>query len=63
MVRLFPLFVFGSEWADQIHFPNAWANDQYWDGLGECVERGLIRAAGESHHRPWHRTQWEPMGP
>jgi len=34
----------------QIHFPNAWANDQYWDGLGECVDRGLVRAAGVSNY-------------
>ena len=22
----------------QIHFPNAWANEAYWDGLGDCSQ-------------------------
>lgn len=34
----------------QIHFPNAWANEAYMDGLGDCVDRGLIRAAGVSNY-------------
>jgi pyridoxine 4-dehydrogenase len=34
----------------QIHFPNAWANEAYWDGLGDCVDRGLIKAAGVSNY-------------
>ena len=34
----------------QIHFPNAWANEAYWDGLGQCVDRGLVRAAGVSNY-------------
>ena len=34
----------------QIHFPNAWANEAYWDGLGDCVDQGLIKAAGVSNY-------------
>ena len=34
----------------QIHFPNAWANEAYWEGLGQCVDRGLVRAAGVSNY-------------
>ncbi len=34
----------------QIHFPNAYANAEYWDGLGECVDSGLVRAAGVSNY-------------
>ncbi|KAJ1627689.1 NADP-dependent oxidoreductase domain-containing protein [Pavlovales sp. CCMP2436] len=34
----------------QIHFPNAWSNEAYWDGLGECVDRGLVRAVGVSNY-------------
>jgi pyridoxine 4-dehydrogenase len=34
----------------QIHFPNAWANEAYWDGLAKCVESGLIRSAGVSNY-------------
>lgn len=34
----------------QIHFPNAWSNEAYWDGLGQAVERGLVRAAGVSNY-------------
>ena len=32
----------------QIHFPNAWANEAYWDGLGDCYDRGLVKAVGVS---------------
>lgn len=34
----------------QIHFPNAWANEAYWDGLGDCYERGLVKAVGVSNY-------------
>ena len=34
----------------QIHFPNAWANEQYWDGLADAADRGLIKAAGVSNY-------------
>jgi len=34
----------------QIHFPNAWANEQYWEGLGEAVNSGLVRSAGVSNY-------------
>ncbi|EOD08714.1 hypothetical protein EMIHUDRAFT_419848 [Emiliania huxleyi CCMP1516] len=41
----------------QIHFPNAWANEArgnglraYWDGLGDCYERGLVQAVGVSNY-------------
>lgn len=34
----------------QIHFPNAWANEAYWDGLAQCVESGLIKSAGVSNY-------------
>jgi pyridoxine 4-dehydrogenase len=34
----------------QLHFPNAWSNEAYWDGLAQCVDRGLVRAAGVSNY-------------
>ncbi|KAL1522266.1 hypothetical protein AB1Y20_017260 [Prymnesium parvum] len=34
----------------QVHFPNAWANERYWDGLAACVDDGLVRAAGVSNY-------------
>ena len=34
----------------QIHFPNAWCNAQYWDGLADCVDRGLVKKAGVSNY-------------
>jgi len=34
----------------QIHFPNAWANADYIDGLGDCVEKGLVQAVGVSNY-------------
>jgi len=34
----------------QIHFPGAWANEAYWDGLGDCFEKGLVRAVGVSNY-------------
>jgi pyridoxine 4-dehydrogenase len=34
----------------QIHFPNSYANEAYWDGLGDCYDRGLIRSCGVSNY-------------
>lgn len=34
----------------QIHFPSPWANEKYWDGLGQAVDEGLVRAAGVSNY-------------
>lgn len=34
----------------QIHFPNAWANAAYWDGLADCVDQGLVKAVGVSNY-------------
>lgn len=34
----------------QIHFPNAWANEEYMEGLGQCVDSGLVKAAGVSNY-------------
>jgi pyridoxine 4-dehydrogenase len=34
----------------QIHFPGAWANEAYWDGLGDCYDRGLVKAVGVSNY-------------
>ena len=36
--------------AAQVHFPNAWANAEYWDGLADCVELGLARSVGVSNY-------------
>jgi len=34
----------------QIHFPNAWANEEYWDGLAQCYEQGLVKSVGVSNY-------------
>ena len=34
----------------QIHFPNAWANAAYWDGIADCYDRGLVKAVGVSNY-------------
>jgi pyridoxine 4-dehydrogenase len=34
----------------QIHFPNAWSNEEYWDGLATCYEEGLVKAVGVSNY-------------
>ena len=34
----------------QIHFPNAWSNEDYWDGLAECYEQGLVKSVGVSNY-------------
>jgi pyridoxine 4-dehydrogenase len=34
----------------QIHFPNAYANAEYWDGMAMAYEKGLIKAVGVSNY-------------
>ena len=34
----------------QIHFPNAWSNKEYWDGLVECVKKGYVGSVGVSNY-------------
>lgn len=34
----------------QIHFPNAWSNAAYWDGLADCFDQGLVRSVGVSNY-------------
>lgn len=34
----------------QIHFPNAFANERYWDGLAAAYEKGLVKAVGVSNY-------------
>jgi pyridoxine 4-dehydrogenase len=34
----------------QIHFPNAYANEAYWDGMAQAYEKGLIKAVGVSNY-------------
>jgi len=34
----------------QIHFPNAWNNAEYWDGLAMAYEEGLVKAVGVSNY-------------
>jgi len=34
----------------QVHFPNAWSNERYWDGLADCVDQGLVRRVGVSNY-------------
>lgn len=34
----------------QIHFPNAWNNEDYWDGLAQCYEEGLVKSVGISNY-------------
>ena len=34
----------------QIHFPGAWANEAYWDGMALAYEKGLIKAVGVSNY-------------
>ena len=34
----------------QIHFPNAYANAEYWDGMAMAYEKGLIKAIGVSNY-------------
>jgi pyridoxine 4-dehydrogenase len=34
----------------QIHFPNAWSNAEYWDGLAMVYEKGLVKSVGVSNY-------------
>jgi len=34
----------------QIHFPNAYCNAEYWDGLAMAYEQGLVKAVGVSNY-------------
>jgi pyridoxine 4-dehydrogenase len=34
----------------QIHFPNAYANAEYWDGMAMAYEKGLVKAVGVSNY-------------
>ena len=34
----------------QIHFPNAWSNSEYWDGLAMAYDKGLVKAVGVSNY-------------
>lgn len=34
----------------QIHFPNAWNNAEYWDGLAMVYEKGLVKSVGVSNY-------------
>mmetsp|Transcript_50423 Transcript_50423/g.107390 ORF Transcript_50423/g.107390 Transcript_50423/m.107390 type:complete len:409 (+) Transcript_50423:101-1327(+) len=34
----------------QIHFPNAWSNAEYWDGLADAADRGLVKSVGVSNY-------------
>lgn len=34
----------------QIHFPGAFANEAYWDGIAMAYEKGLIKAIGVSNY-------------
>eukprot|EP00984_Skeletonema_dohrnii_P029277 scaffold19743_cov100-Skeletonema_dohrnii-CCMP3373.AAC.1 len=34
----------------QIHYPNTKNNEEYWDGLADCFEQGLVREVGVSNY-------------
>lgn len=34
----------------QVHFPNGWSNAQYWDGLADAYEKGLVKSVGVSNY-------------
>jgi pyridoxine 4-dehydrogenase len=34
----------------QIHFPGAWSNAEYWDGLARAYDMGLVKAVGVSNY-------------
>ena len=33
----------------QIHFPGAWSNEEYWDGIADAYDQGLVKAVGENN--------------
>lgn len=34
----------------QIHFPNAYCNEEYWNGLAKAFDKGLVKAVGVSNY-------------
>jgi pyridoxine 4-dehydrogenase len=34
----------------QIHFPNSFSNEEYWDGIADCYDQGLVKAVGVSNY-------------
>ena len=30
----------------QIHFPGSWSNEEYWDGIADAYDQGLVNAVG-----------------
>mmetsp|Transcript_23431 Transcript_23431/g.46891 ORF Transcript_23431/g.46891 Transcript_23431/m.46891 type:complete len:241 (+) Transcript_23431:103-825(+) len=34
----------------QIHFPNSWSNEAYWDGLADAYDLGLVKSVGVSNY-------------
>merc|ERR1719183_3226011 len=36
--------------AYMIHWPGVWQNNEYYEGLGDCVELGLAKCVGVSNH-------------
>lgn len=34
----------------QVHFPNAWSNAEYWDGLADAYDMGLVKSVGVSNY-------------
>ena len=34
----------------QIHFPNSWSNEEYWDGIADCFDQGLVKSCGVSNY-------------
>eukprot|EP00978_Attheya_sp_CCMP212_P025936 scaffold84360_cov47-Attheya_sp.AAC.5 len=34
----------------QVHFPNAWSNAEYWEGLADAYDMGLVKAVGVSNY-------------
>lgn len=33
-----------------MHFPNGWSNAEYWEGLADCVDKGLVKSVGVSNY-------------
>ncbi|KAL7478875.1 hypothetical protein ACHAW6_004624, partial [Cyclotella cf. meneghiniana] len=34
----------------QIHFPGSWSNEEYWDGIADAYDQGLVNAVGVSNY-------------